>query len=92
MKRLILLFLFCIVIYGCRYDKGRRAVNGVHYDTGDKVDTTSYPLFIDDGNKIVYQVGYMTPDKGLKLYLDTISHPAGGLAMDETVRSRLSGE
>ncbi|MBT1699040.1 hypothetical protein KK083_19250 [Fulvivirgaceae bacterium PWU4] len=30
------------------------------------------PIMIDGGTKIVYQFGHMTPDKGLKLYYDTI--------------------
>lgn len=58
-------------------------------DAYEPGDTTSYPLMIDGGTRIVYQFGHMTPDKGLKLYLDTIANPKGFM-MDETLRRRLN--
>lgn len=92
MKRLILLLLCCIVVQACRDEQDRQALNSVYDDAFDSIDTTSYPLFIEGGSKIVYPVGYMTPDKGLKIYLDTIPNPAGGLRLDGAVRSQLEVE
>ena len=55
-------------------------------------DTTSFPLFIDGGARIVYQRGHMTPDRGLKLYFDTIPNPKGGFRLEESVRRKISRE
>jgi hypothetical protein len=89
MKTLIVLLLLCLVQTGCRNEHNQRVMNSVAncYETAD---TYSYPLFIDGGTKIVYQVGHMTADKGLKLYLDTLPSPPTGLRLEESVRRKLS--
>lgn len=89
MKRLIPLLILCFVISGCRNEQSRHVMNTLAFDIGEETDTTSYPLFIDGGTKVVYQFGHLTADKGLKLYFDTIPHPAGGLQLDESMRRRL---
>lgn len=90
MKRLISFLILGFLIQGCWNDRSRQAAN--RGDTSDAMDTTTYPLVINGGTKIVYQFGYLTPDKGLKLYLDTISNPVGGLKLDDSVRIRISAE
>lgn len=91
MKRLIPLLILCFVIPGCRNDQRHHAMD-LADDAGRMTDTTSYPLIIDGGTKIIYQFGHLTADKGLKLYFDTIPHPTGGLKLDEFVRTQLSTE
>ena len=88
MKRFILVLTFCFLLSGCRYDQSRHTLNNFAFDYSD-TDTISYPLMIDGGSKVVYQFGHMTADKGLKLYLDTIPIPKGGVLVDESVRRRL---
>jgi hypothetical protein len=93
MKRLIPFLIICFFISGCRNDQYKYAMNRVAEDTGDKTDTTSYPLLIDGGTKIVYQFGHLTADKGLKLYLDTIDNPAKGLLyLNDSVRRHLPAQ
>lgn len=88
MKRIIpFLILFFFLMPGCRNDQSRQASMGL---ADDQIDTTFYPLFIDGGAKLVFQVGHLTPDKGLKLYYDTIYYPTKGLMLDDSLRHRLS--
>jgi hypothetical protein len=90
MKRLIVVLAFCSLLSGCRYDQSQHTLSKFAFEYGDKEDTTSYPLMIEGGSKVVYQFGHMTPDKGLKLYFDTIATPTGGVLVDEAVRRQLS--
>ena len=89
MTKVLLLFLG-MAISGCWTEPYRREIRSLSAHTRDATDTTSYPLIIDNGTKIIYQFGHMTPDKGLKVYLDTIPHPAGGFKLDEQLRTQLS--
>ena len=89
MKRFIPVLTLCFLLSGCRYDQSRHTLNNFAFEYGDKADTISYPLMIDGGSKVVYQFGHMTADKGLKLYLDTIPTPKGGVLVDESVRQIL---
>jgi hypothetical protein len=92
MKRLILLLVLGLVIPGCRNDQSEQVMDRFSGEVRQAADTTSYPLIVDGGTKIIYQFGHMTADKGLKLYLDTIPHPTQGLKLDESVRTQLSAE
>jgi len=62
--------------------------NQVKQDVVSKIDSTEYPLLIDGGNKVVYQFGKMTADKGLKLYLDTITFAEAELHLRDSLRLR----
>ena len=89
MKKMALLMMLGIVL-GCSTDRSRSvltAPNEIHVE-----DSSVFPKFIDEGTKVVYQYGHLTADKGLKLYLDTIPYPAGGLKLDDSIRERLSVE
>jgi hypothetical protein len=90
MKRLIPMFIFCFTLSGCRQDPNRHAMNWLGDDWTDANDTMSYPLTIEDGSKVVYQFGHMTPDKGLKLYLDTIPSAAMPVALDKGTTEQLT--
>jgi hypothetical protein len=82
--------MLCLLVTGCRNEDSRQALSKAGEYAIEQTDTNSYPMLIDGGSRIVYQFGHMTPDKGLKLYLDTIANPKGGLLQDETLRRRLS--
>jgi hypothetical protein len=74
MKKLISLFIGCwLLLPGCT---NRDAIDRAMNDYPSETDTLEYPLLIENGTKLVYQFGRMTPDKGLKLYYDTIPYPA----------------
>ena len=90
MKSLVPFLILCLVVPGCRNDQSRHVMNNLAGNTVEMADTTSFPLTIDGGKKIVYQFGHMTPDKGLKLYFDTIPNPAGGMRLDDSVRRKLA--
>ena len=88
MNKLIAWMLVCFVLWGCgNNDNSRRALNSIR-EEGEA--DTALPLLIDGGTKIVYQFGHMTPDKGLKLYYDTIPNPQGELAIDDSLRKKLT--
>lgn len=70
------------------HNRSRQVLNSLQVAEAE----TTFPLLIDGGTKIVYQFGHMTPDKGLKLYYDTIPNPVSGLELDEEVRRKLSGQ
>ena len=89
MKSFILLLIVCLLHSRCRNEHNQRVV--VAHDGYDKPDTTCYPQLIEGGKRIVYQFGHLTPDKGLKLYLDTIAYGPGS-HLDDSVRQRLSLE
>ena len=89
MKRLIPIFILCFIFSGCRQDTNHHAMRWLGDDGIDANDTTSYPLLIEGGSKIIYQFGHMTPDKGLKLYLDTIPSAAPPVQWDQGIRKRL---
>ena len=89
MKSSFLIVILTLAQAGCRNEHNQRVMHWVS-DGYENIDTTSYPLLIDGGRKIVYLVGHMTPDKGLKLYFDTIPNEPAGLQLDDSVRRRLS--
>lgn len=91
MKRLISLLIFCFLLPACRNEQSRYVLSTMD-DVTREPDTTSYPLFIEGGTKVVYQSGYMTPDKGLKLHIDTMRVPAGGLKLDDSLWRQLTAE
>lgn len=91
MKSSCLIVILILVLAGCRNEHNQRVMHWVN-DGHENIDTISYPLLIDGGRKIVYQVGHMTPDKGLKLYFDTIPNSPAGQQLDDSVRRRLSPE
>lgn len=82
--------MFCLLVTRCRHEDSRQVLGKAEEYPFERTDTNSYPMLIDNGSRVVYQFGYMTPDKGLKLYPDTIATPKGGLLQDETLRRRLS--
>ena len=90
--RLICVSVLCLLVTGCWNEDSRQALTKAGGDAYEQPDTTFYPQVIDGGTRIVYQFGHMTPDKGLKLYLDTIANPKGGILQDETLRRRLSSQ
>lgn len=70
MKKLISL-LACMLIFALCTN--REVLDSIAGDDSPLApDTAGSPMLIDGGTKIVYQFGHMTPDKGLKLYYDTI--------------------
>lgn len=70
MKKLISL-LACMLIFAlCTNREVLDRIAGD--DSSQQPLTAGSPILIDGGTKIVYQFGHMTPDKGLKLYYDTI--------------------
>lgn len=84
MKKLIFISCMGILILACR-----KADDQVAYeDTREAKDTTTYPLFIDGGTKVVYQFGRMSADKGLKLYLDTVSYDEWNAKKDSLLKNR----
>lgn len=89
MKVLFHFLLTCLIISGCRNDRSQYVLNSLD-EIHEAMDTTHYPLIIEGGTRIVYQTGHMSPDKGLKLYFDTIPYPAQGWSLDESVRRQLS--
>lgn len=89
-RKLLCGSVVCLLVTGCWSEDSRQALSKAGGHEYEQTDTVFYPLVIDGGSRIVYQFGHMTPDKGLKLYLDTIANPKGGLLQDETLRSRLS--
>lgn len=91
MRPLFHLWMICFLISGCRNDQSQYVLNRLA-DAHAHMDTTHYPLIIEGGTKIVYQTGHMTPDKGLKLYFDTIPYPPQGWSLDESVRRKLSAK
>jgi hypothetical protein len=91
MKRFIPLLLFYFLLPACRNEQSRYVLSTLDDFTSES-DTTFYPLFIEGGTKVVYQRGYMTPDKGLKLHVDTMPVPAGGLKLDHSLWDQLRGE
>lgn len=90
MMKSILCLVVCFFLSGCRDNNQPRHTPNSLQEISEA--ERSYPLLVDSGTKIVYQFGHMTPDKGLKLYYDTIPNPVGGLTMDESVRRKLSGQ
>ena len=75
MRNLVLVLICCFLVSGCGNEPDQNSIAVIA--EADSQKATSYPLLIDDGKKVVYQFGRMTSNKGLKLYLDTISHTAG---------------
>ena len=70
MKKLISL-LACLLIFALCTN--REVIDRIVEDDSRQESTaTGSPMLIEGGKKIVYQFGHMTPDKGLKLYYDTI--------------------
>ena len=90
MRSLVPLLILCLAVPGCRNDQSRHVMNNLAHNTGETGDTTSFPLIIDGGMKVVYRFGHLTPDKGLKLYFDTIPNPAGGMLLDDSMRRKLA--
>lgn len=86
----MILFAMVGFICGCKEEQNRVVMNAFREENGN--DSTSYPLLIDDGKKVVYQFGKMTADKGLKVYLDTIPYPAEGWKIDDSLREALLTE
>jgi hypothetical protein len=71
MKKLTSLLLACLLIFAlCTNREVLDRI--VEDDSPQEPATAGSPMLIDGGKKIVYQFGHMTPDKGLKLYYDTI--------------------
>lgn len=90
MNKPILWLAVCCVLSGCRDNNQSRHVLGSLRKMA--AADHAYPLIIDGWTKIVYQFGHMTPDKGLKLYYDTIPYPASGVELDEEMRIKLSAK
>lgn len=88
--KFIALSTLCLLFSGCRNEDSRQVLSNAGEYAFEQTDTNSYPMLIDNGSRVVYQFGHMTPDKGLKLYPDTIATPKGGLLQDEILRRRLS--
>jgi hypothetical protein len=49
-----------------------------------EVDAQAFPITIDGGSKVVYQVGKMTP-RGLKFHLDTTDTPNNIIVLTDSV-------
>ena len=59
------------MVFSCAEDHKEKLTLAL--ETGCVVDTTQYPRQSADGKHIVYLRGSMTADKGLKVYVDTVS-------------------
>lgn len=71
MKKLTSLLLASLLIFAlCTNREVLDRIAGD--DSAQEPVAAGSPMLIDGGKKIVYQYGHMTPDKGLKLYYDTI--------------------
>src|SRR5688500_899921 len=81
-RKLLCGSVVCLLVTGCWSEDNRQALSKAGQYAFEQTDTNSYPMLIDDGSRIVYRFGHMTPDKGLNLYLDTIANPKGGLLQD----------
>lgn len=79
-----------LTVAACRNNQSDYVMNSIANEPENDADTIALPSLIDNGTKLVYQFGHMTPDKGLKLYYDTMPYPAKGLTIDESVRRQLS--
>jgi hypothetical protein len=51
-----------------------------------ETDAQQFPISIEGGTKLVYQVGQMTP-RGLKFHLDTIDAQGSILVLPNSVKS-----
>lgn len=71
MKKLTSILLACLLIFALCTN--REVLDRIaNDDSRPEPVMAGSPTLIDGGTKIVYQFGHMTPDKGLKLYYDTI--------------------
>ncbi len=72
----------------CAYNRSERVLNALEFRELEH-DTLTYPVIINDSAAIVYQVGHMTADKGLKLYCDTMRYSSRNFRLSDSVRGRL---
>jgi hypothetical protein len=86
MKRVIPLLICLSIGASCRNSAYDDSPLGVE----EAIDSLQFPILIDEGTKIVYQVGRMTPDKGLKLYLDTVAYTKEDWELLDSLKRALS--
>jgi hypothetical protein len=80
MKRTVTFVICLSIAAACRNNTRNDGADNMEEGTlAADVDSLQFPILIEGGKKIVYQVGRMTPDKGLKLYLDTVAYTEGML-------------
>jgi hypothetical protein len=80
MRRALLFLTWFSLIAACRNNTNSDGAGDVEEKTlAAGTDSLQFPILIEGGTKVVYQVGRMTPDKGLKFYLDTADYREGRL-------------
>jgi hypothetical protein len=83
--RLIRHWLTCLLLlFGCAKDPG--TAERVEVARVGSIDSIQFPILIEGGTKIVYQIGHMTPDKGLKLFLDTVEYSPGNNVLSDSLK------
>jgi hypothetical protein len=86
MKSIITFLFICFLFSACDNDQRREVMASIPEEETEE----NYPLLIEGGTKLVYQLGQMTADKGLKLYYDTMPYPAEWLHLPDSIKLQLS--
>jgi len=88
MIKAVLAVVISISAASCVNNGSERVLNALEFSEFEH-DTLTYPLIINDSAAIVYQVGHMTADKGLKLYRDTMRYSPRNFRLSDSVKGRL---
>jgi hypothetical protein len=78
MKATVISLILLLSVIACRDDRPRE----ISYAEEEE----EFPIVIEGGTKVVYQVGKMTP-RGLKFYLDTVDTRGRIIQLPDSVRS-----